>query len=779
MANNTHKLNISDLSEYKSRSGVPLKKKLHEHASTLLTRLLRSMLDEADDTLFEFSSNADSNLAQQGYFDAMREVRLKRNDIERGFLAALNDAFDVFNIKRSLSSNFLDNARTETDSLELIDDESTEENMAVYNMAEKQERLYPREIFEIKTRIESLYACRETASHPLSPITISGAFGNALQPLDIDFRVKLIIFKLFDKFVMSNMGGFYKEVNELLINGNVLPELGYRYKRSKSTNRPYTNRNANYPGQDQGPLEGHNWDTVAGHDSAHAGIPGQSHPSSHQSLLSTDFGLRGFTPTPSQTSGIIGTLSSMQNYIRQEGYPEDISPAEFGNQIISGIHKLGFNSVQGKRALDEKVINMVSMIFDFILDDQTIAAKIKGQLARLQIPYLKIALLDQAFLKQKDHPARQLLNDMARASIGWDPSRSKRDLFNKIESIVDSVLHDYERDSQLFEQLQQEFSEYCTKEQHVNKTYEERTWKTTEGKERVQYAKGRVDAWVHMWCSRDETRKQISMFLKHFWKNTMLYCMHKYGEDSPEWRYYIKIINALIWSTTPNKNNEDVKQLINITPLLIRGLNRGLLAVGTHPNTISKIFSEFSKCHLDIIEKGLAKQAPDQQTAMHDQVDSSAEELPETEDVEITLQTLYQTDSESAQDKPELEVDEALASLIEDVEVEVAEPDNEDNSDLIKDEFYQQADKLNYGDWLEFTIDDKLVAAKLSWKSSITSNHLFVGRDGIRVTEKTLAEIAQDIRAGQAHIIDQAPVFDRALESVSSASSDLSETESV
>jgi hypothetical protein len=777
MPDNTQTLNISDLSEYKARSGVHMKKQLHEHANALLTKLIRSMLDEADDTLFEFSSNADSNLAQQGYLDAMREVRLKRNDIERGFFAALNKAFSAFDKDKVLPAIMQGNTRLDNDRLELIDDESIEENMAIHNMAEKQQRLFPREIFEIKSRVKALYACKDPDidTHPLSPVAISNAFGIALESLEIEFHVKLIIFKLFDKFVMSNMGNFYKEINALLIKGKILPNLGYSYKRSQSAYRPDNSRNTYHPGQEQDSLNGHGWDTVENVNAPHPDL--QRYPAAHQNghqssdpLLSTDFGLHGFTPIPAQSSGVIGTLTAMQNFIRQQGYPEDLRPAEFGNQIISGIHKLGFASVQGKRALDEKVINMVSMIFDFILEDQSITSQIKGLLSRLQIPYLKVALLDETFLDKKAHPARQLLNDMARASIGWDPVRSKGDLFTQIESTVDSVLNDFEQDTQLFSHLHQEFREYCKKEQHINKTYEERTWKTTEGKERVQYAKNRVDAWIHMWCSRQETRKQVATFLKHFWKNTMLYCMHKHGEDSREWRYYIKIINALIWSTTPDKSNDEVKQLINITPLLIRGLNRGMLAVGTHPNTISNIFREFSKCHLDIIEKGLARKntahASDDDKQNENDI-ACSEELSDHDSARITLETLYQPAVETELDKPDLEVDEALETLVETVKIESPAPIDNTAIETIKDEFHEQADKLAYGDWIEFDIDDKTIAAKLAWKSGITSNHLFVGRDGVRVAEKTLDEIAQDLRSGQARRIDQAPVFDRALRAIS------------
>ncbi len=782
MSDNTQLLNVSDLSEYKARNSVHMKNQLHEHAIALLTRLIRSMLDEADDTLFEFSSNADSNLAQQGYLDAMRETRLKRNDIERGFFAALKDAFDVYDKDKVLPANMQGTPSLDNDTLELIDDESIEENMAIHNMAEKQQRQFPREIFEIDCRIKALYTCKDADgdNHPLSPVTISNAFGIALKGLEIEFHVKLIIFKLFDKFVMSNMGNFYKEINALLVRGKILPNLGYSYKRSTTHRSGSSSRRSVNPDHERAALDGHDWDTVDNVNANHHRVQesqtaDQVRRPSSDPLLSTDFGLHGFTPIPTQSSGVIGTLTAMQNFISEQGYPDDIRPAEIGDQIISGIHKLGFASVSGKRALDEKVINTVSMIFDFILEDQSIANQIKGLLTRLQIPYLKIALLDDKFLDKQTHPARQLLNEMARASIGWDPIRSKNDLYTQLESIVDSVLNDFDQDTQLFSRLQQEFQDYCKKEQQINNTHEVRTWKTTEGKERVQYAKSRVDAWIHMWCSRQQTRKQVATFLKHFWKNTMLYCMHKHGEDSREWRYYIKIINALIWSTTPDKSNDDVKQLIRIMPLLIRGLNRGMLATGTHPNTISNIFREFSKCHLEIIEKGLTNQHTNDASLENENTEGDIEcpqESAVQDRAQQTLQKLYQPALETELDKPDIEVDEALDTLVDTVEVDSPEPLDNADTEIAKDEFHQLAMELEYGDWLEFTIEDKAVAVKLAWKSSITSNHLFVGRDGVRVSEKTLQEVAQDLRSGQARKIDQAPVFDRALRSVRESDTD-------
>lgn len=740
-------MNISQLSEYAERNNVALKKQLREQANKLLTKLIHDMLDKADDILFDFSSNAKSDASQQTYLDAMSEIRLQRNSIERGFFSALNIAFDECDTNKTLNDSALASTLlAKADALELLDDDTVEENMAIRNMAEKLTRRFPREVFEVKSRMHAVYYDEdtETDEHPLSPFMIANAFGNTVKPLDIDSHVKLIIFKLFEKIVMGNMGYVYKEINAFLVEKNILPDLTYTYKSSPS------NHQVHEPQFDNG---GSSW-----------GPPGTNN------LLPTNFGLHGFTPMPTQANGVISTLNAMQHYICDQGYPEDIKPSEIGISIIQGIQQMGFPSVLNKQSLDEKIINTVSNIFDFILGDSAIPQQIKNILSRLQVPYLKVALIDETFLLNKDHSARNILNDMAKASIGWSETSSRSDLLKTIESTVEAILNGYEQDNQIFYNLHKEFTLYWKNEQDTNRSYEERIWKTTEGKERVQHAKKRVDAWIHMWCSHESTRSQIATFLKHLWKNTMLYCMHKYGEDSREWRYYVKIINALIWSTTPGKNSDDIKQLINITPLLIRGLNRGMLAVGTHPNTISNIFREISKCHLEIIESGLSNSAQDGTAEKTNDLQTKKIQDSYSKDPEMaakTIKTLYRPTAETELDKPDLEVDAILELLVEEVVVEACEPEEQTENNQIEDDYFKRAQALEYGDWVQFEIGGESVFAKLAWKSAVTTNHLFVGRDGTRVTEKPLAEIAELLRVGTALCIDQAPVVERALHAVS------------
>ena len=58
---------------------------------------------------------------------------------------------------------------------------------------------------------------------------------------------------------------------------------------------------------------------------------------------------------------------------------------------------------------DEDTVNLVGMLFDYILNDRNLAIPMKALIGRLQIPMLKVAILDKTFFSRTSHPARQLV----------------------------------------------------------------------------------------------------------------------------------------------------------------------------------------------------------------------------------------------------------------------------------------------------------------------------------------------------------------------------------
>jgi len=85
------------------------------------------------------------------------------------------------------------------------------------------------------------------------------------------------------------------------------------------------------------------------------------------------------------------------------------------------------------------------------------------------------------------------------------------------------------------------------------------------------------------------------------------------------------------------------------------------------------------------------------------------------------------------------------------------------------DECLKQAKEMKVGTWVEFTdlnSGAKGKRAKLSWISPISSKYLFVNRKGLKVSDKTVFAIAAEIRRGAAVILEEVPLFDRALDAI-------------
>ena len=100
-------------------------------------------------------------------------------------------------------------------------------------------------------------------------------------------------------------------------------------------------------------------------------------------------------------------------------------------------HEAGSGETSPLRALKAKDLDLplgkpaaialdtLSHIFECIFESADLADVVKAAIGRLQIPLLKIAILDASFFSDTQHPARHLINRMARAAIGLAQDASR------------------------------------------------------------------------------------------------------------------------------------------------------------------------------------------------------------------------------------------------------------------------------------------------------------------------------------------------------------------
>ncbi len=101
--------------------------------------------------------------------------------------------------------------------------------------------------------------------------------------------------------------------------------------------------------------------------------------------------------------------------------------------------------------LDAVLVDAVAMLFDVVFDEASIPDRLKAQIARLQIPVLKAAMLDRNFFSQSNHPVRRMLDAIATLAVHLPENEAGNARLEAISQVVSRVLESFEKDISVFD----------------------------------------------------------------------------------------------------------------------------------------------------------------------------------------------------------------------------------------------------------------------------------------------------------------------------------------
>ncbi|WAF86947.1 DUF1631 domain-containing protein [Metapseudomonas otitidis] len=724
---------------------------VRDKAAQQLKQALQALFDNADDTLFQMADRATSNAEQNAFFEAMRDLRLKRKSIERGFLQKVFETFSNLNQYEIGRAPQLDAVSFE--SLSLVQNDDLEESVAQDTMVSKVMSRDAVALGHLTTRINTLVSKKiDDRTNPLGPRALCEAFLDACRSLGVEIKVKLIIFKLFDKYVLTELDQLYAEANQLLITAGVLPEL----KSAPPARRP------------QGRAPGTARSAVAGGDAAGvvadmASEEVQEVFGALQALLSEVRGSglpRREVPAdavPITSNDLMRLLSHLQQHLSAQKVDDIDVRFQLDSLLTRASAKSGRSRVVGQ--VDDDVINLVSMLFEFILDDRSLPDSLKALIGRLQIPMLKVAVLDKTFFSRGSHPARRLLNEIASAAMGWSEQDDlQRDvLYQRIEQVVLRLLNDFVDDPGIFSDLLSDFLAYTGDERRRSELLEQRTRDAEEGRAKAELARQQVEQALNERLLGRTLPEVVVRLLQEAWSKVMLLTCLKHGADSEEWRATLATMDDLIWSVEPHEAPEARMRLLELVPGLLKSLREGLTSAAFDPFSTSEFFSQLESLHVQAFQRF---KRPEPEPVVADVAEPDA---PLAADAALVVD-LPELELEAAAEAP------AMVEVVEEIillapgESRAPEPE----ASLPEgDEALDQVDNLRVGSWVEFQEDeDHKVRCKLAAIIKPTGKYIFVNRTGMKVLEKTRMGLAVEFRRGAIRLLDDALLFDRALESV-------------
>lgn len=737
---------------------------VRDKAAQQLKQALQGLFDSADDSLFEMADRATSNVEQNAFFEAMRDLRLKRKTIERGFLQKIFESFATLNQYEIGKAPLLD--AVSFDALSLVQNDQLEESVAVDAMVSKVMNRDGVALGHLTTRLNALVSKKiDEKNNPLGPRALCEAFLEACRDLGVEIKVKLIIFKLFEKSVLGDLDQLYAEVNQQLITAGVLPEL-------KST-PPRRNPERSAAGR------GARTDGVAAADGS-GGVGDEGMQEVFGVLQSLLAEVRGSgMPARELPAGAVpissNDLMRLLSHIQQRLPGQSAAAADefdLRNQLESLLGRASAKSGKARVVgeVDEDVINLVSMLFEFILDDRTLPDSLKALIARLQIPMLKVAVLDKTFFSRGSHPARRLLNEIASAALGWvDQDDAQRDtLYQRIDQVVQRLLNDFADDPAIFAELLAEFVAFTGDERRRSDLLEQRTRDAEEGRAKSELARQQVEQALNQRLLGKTLPEAVVRLLQEAWSKVLMLTCLKHGVESEQWQAVLVTMDELVWSVEPHDDPQARLRLLELVPGLLRSLREGLDSAGIDPFVTSEFFTRLEVLHVQAFQRF--------KRAMPAVVENAETSVPTL--AEEAVQVLPAADVASVLPLLELPASAELEPVDEPAMVEVVEEiillapgerrEQEVDAHLADDdEALLQVDGLRVGSWVEFQEDEEhKLRCKLAAVIKPTGKFIFVNRTGMKVLEKTRMGLAVEFRRNAIRLLDDALLFDRALESV-------------
>ncbi|KFX68504.1 thymidine phosphorylase [Pseudomonas taeanensis MS-3] len=725
---------------------------VRDNAAQRLKLALQALFDNADDTLFDMADRATSNGEQNAFFEAMRDLRLKRKNIEQGFLRNVLASFAALNQYEIGKTRPLE--ALSFDSLSLVQNDELEESVAIEVMVAKVMNRASMALGHLTTRLNAMVSKKlDDKSNPLGPAVLCEQFLEACSSLGVEIRVKLIILKLFEKYVLADLDQLYAEANQALIAAGVLPEL-------KSAPLP---RN---PGRSAARARAGGAESSQQLDDGELMDEGvQEVFGALQELLSQARGSvapRRSAPSadarPISSGDLMRLLSHMQQRAPAQ-VSDDFDLREQLEQLLSRASaKSGKARVVGE--VDEDVINLVSMLFEFILDDRTLPDSLKALIGRLQIPMLKVAVLDKTFFSRGSHPARRLLNEIASAALGWgEQDDTQRDsLYQKIDSVVQRLLNDFVDDPLIFSELLAEFLAFSGDERRRSELLEQRTRDAEEGSAKAELARRQVEQALNERLLGKKLPEVVVRLLQEGWSKVLMLSCLKHGAESVQWQAALATMDDLIWSVAPHDDPQARVRLLELVPGLLKALREGMAGAAFDPFVSSTFFNQLEALHVQAFQRFKRDMADAEKPAASD---TEAQQYAALAEAEIELPILELPPAEEPEAPAMVEVVEEIVLLApgESREAEVCLADD--------DEALLRVDNLRVGSWVEFQEDEEhKLRCKLAAVIKPTGKFIFVNRTGMKVLEKTRMGLAVEFRRNAIRLLDDALLFDRALESV-------------
>ncbi|BDU15696.1 DUF1631 family protein [Lysobacter auxotrophicus] len=643
--------------------------------------------------------------------------------------------------------------------LRLLDEQQLEYELASGRLNESLVARFARPLDTLQSRLQALSESLRVPAglNPIGPERLVTAFSQTLQDAQVPDTLRGRLFRHYETELIRLLGDLYARINALLGSSGygapLAPRPPEELRRGAEGVAP-----AGYGGG-YGPQDGYGAPGGYGPGPGTVGEPGRGSapPMSQQDIAAMAQELAqlrgqlhawresisrgdvatgsGGTHAPERPVGQrremrVDEILSVASLLQAEP-PDAFARAlavtgrlgeTIRDHLQDGARRLGLNPDQACFSPEEEdAIDLVAMLFDSLFRHNALQDRARRLYARLVLPYVKVALTDNAVFVKREHPARRLLDAITEACEGNDGETPQdRELLDRATEISQRIVADYNEDLAVFEMAHAELDAVLAQQRRRFELQEQRAAKATYGRERLGAARAQAESALEERLGDTTLTQAVADFLAMPWRHHVVQTLLRENADQRRHAEAIALGDALVMADRlagEGRGRELADQLLALQPAII-------------------------DC--------LASSGLDDSAAQHGMAGLvRALATPDTPRRQRPAEPLSMPEDDSGEAERRLWL--------------AAGTDTVRHDPLLA----ERMSTLEVGDWLRLTnVEGESTAVKVAWLSPLTSRYLLVNRRGLRVLVASAEELAALAGAGRLTIGAERTAFDEAMRQV-------------
>jgi hypothetical protein len=618
------------------------------------------------------------------------------------------------------------------ESMSLLDTGEIENQLAIDGCIYRSELEFKDVLYALNKRLAVVFAkpSLKMSTNPITPMFLMAQYAERVKNQLFSEKTKQLLYKSFEKTVLLGLGDVYENINNLCIQAGIVPKLPKR----KAVNVDNLGKEGVNEGVARSAQPAKSA-TDGGHNMPVSEIP----TAIYSPLLEMAQAYRATAAASAISDGLIvageklhsgellNSLTELQKSSAADGVSlEEGLRSQIGMQIQVGGQRRPYAEH------DDTLIDVVAMLFDAILQDRQLPDVVRAMIAQLQIPILKVAMMDKEFFARKNHPARQFLNSLSHAGLGVSEQNNKirNVVFEKMETVVSEILLNFEHDIQIFSDMHEEFELFMSQQQRQIDVIEERSRKVTKSGEQLELTKRQAAYEIALRLKGTTVPAFVKTFLDDVWVDVMVLALLRREREPESVKQSLSVIERLVSSVIKQHDVDKSQLILQDLPRLLKDIKIGLENISYDFYEAAPFFKDLEAWHRHVL------------AIKTDDVD----DIPVVEEI-VLIDTSPNACGVSLEEELMNELDEQVSNM----------PD---------DNYTALVNEMAVGDWVEYTSEKgEQLRAKLSWKSAVTLNCLFVDERGTKAMDISLDECADQLRQEKMILVGQekAPLVERAL----------------